>query len=175
MVSLNLNEISIEEVSKNFFIGMQKEWFLITAGTIDRYNMMTAAWGGAGILWEQPVMYIFVRPSRYTYEFLNQNKLFSLNFLPEEKRKILKICGSKSGRNINKMEIDGLSPVSIKLSDETVYFKEADLVFICEKIFFQDLNSEQIPNSVKNEFYSSGDYHRMYVGKILKCYQRNES
>ena len=80
---------------------------LITAGNLTKYNTMTASWGGFGILWNKPVCYVFVRPSRYTFEFMESNAGFTLSFFPKEYRKALNILGSKSGRDLDKVKLSG--------------------------------------------------------------------
>ena len=73
---------------------------LVTAGTKEKFNTMTASWGGIGWLWNKPVAFVFIRPERYTYEFVEKNDYLTLSFLGEENKKIHAVCGSKSGRNI---------------------------------------------------------------------------
>ena len=74
---------------------------LVTAGNATSFNTMTAAWGAMGYLWNRPVAFIFIRPERYTYEFIERNDGFTLSFLGEEHREAYKICGSHSGRDRN--------------------------------------------------------------------------
>ena len=72
---------------------------------------MTASWGGIGWLWNKTVAFVFIRPERYTYEFVEKNDYLTLSFLGEENKKIHAVCGSKSGRNIDKVKETGLKPV----------------------------------------------------------------
>ena len=85
-------------VKDNFIEIIGKEWMLVSAGDKDKFNMMTASWGSMGYLWNKPVVMVFVRPQRYTFEFIEKSEYFTLSFLGEENRAIHKICGSKSGR-----------------------------------------------------------------------------
>ncbi len=71
-----------------------KEWMLVTAGTSERFNTMTASWGGIGFLWNRPVAFVFVRPERYTFGFIEKNERLTLSFLGEEHRDILNFCGT---------------------------------------------------------------------------------
>jgi len=159
------SKISPERISDNVFHLIGHEWMLITAGTPQKYNMMTASWGGLGILWNKPVAFIFVRPTRYTYEFLNQTNEFSLNFFSEKYRDVLKMCGSKSGRDINKMTESKLTPME---KHQTIYFAESRVVFLCKKIYFQDLNPANFLSPEIEKNYSANDYHRMYIGEIIE-------
>ena len=108
-----MKQIEASEFKENIFETIGKEWMLVTGGTKEDFNMMTASWGGIGWLWNKPVAFIFVRPERYTYEFLKKNRKLSLSFLgkEEEARKIYSFCGSKSGRELDKVKETGLKPV----------------------------------------------------------------
>ena len=95
-------KINPEEIKDNPFKLIGKDWGLVTAGTKDSFNTMTVSWGGVGIMWNKPVAYTFIRPQRYTFEFLEKNDHFTLSFYGEEYRKALSFCGSKSGRDYDK-------------------------------------------------------------------------
>ncbi len=168
---MTLKKISAKEIEGNPCKLIGDDWVLICAGNKTKYNMMTAGWAGLGVLWRKPVCFIFVRPSRYTYDFLEANEHFSVNFFSKggnvEKKfkKIMGEMGSKSGRDINKMDVEGLTANE---DMESVYFAEASQVLICKKCYYQDLIPEQFLGTGIEEFYEDGDYHRMYVGEIVK-------
>ena len=160
-----LKAIKVNELTDNVFSLIGKDWMLITSGTVDNYNTMTASWGGMGYLWNKNVCFIFVRPSRYTYEFMEQNDTFSLNFFTDEWRNALTICGKKSGRDIDKAKETGLKP--IPGNNQTTSFEHARLIIECKKLYFQDIIPEQFLDPSLEKNYNGGDYHRMYVGEIL--------
>ncbi len=124
---------------------------------------MTISWGGIGTLWSRPVATIYVRPSRYTFEFLEKNDLFTVSFFPEKYKKDLGVLGSKSGRDCDKIALTGLTPKSIS---QSVTFEEASAALICRKIYYQDLDPEQIPREVLASYYQTKDLHRMYIGEV---------
>ncbi len=95
-----------------------------------------------------------------------------MSFLEEEYRDILTYCGTKSGRDVNKVEETGLTPV---FDGQATYFAEARLVLICRKIYFQDLVPDHFLDPDIDQFYPLKDYHRMYVGEIVKCLKRSSS
>ena len=99
-----MKKLEVKDLKENFFEAIGKEWMLVTAGTKEKFNTMTASWGGIGWLWNKPVAFVFIRPERYTYEFVEKNDHLTLSFLGEENKKIHAICGSKSGRNIDKVK-----------------------------------------------------------------------
>ena len=106
-----MKKLEVKDLKENFFEAIGKEWMLVTAGTKEKFNTMTASWGGIGWLWNKPVAFVFIRPERYTYEFVEKNDHLTLSFLGEENKKIHAVCGSKSGRNIDKVKETGLKPV----------------------------------------------------------------
>ena len=144
--------INPQEIFDNPFKLFGSDWGLVTAGTQEGFNTMTISWGGLGLMWTKPVAITFIRPSRYTYEFLEQGDMFTICFLDEQYREVLSFCGSKSGRNVDKVA-------------ET--FEEARLVLVCKKLYAQMLNEESVLGGdavLKN--YNGDDYHKMYISDI---------
>ena len=62
-----MKKLEVKDLKENFFEAIGKEWMLVTAGTKEKFNTMTASWGGIGWLWNKPVAFVFIRPERYTY------------------------------------------------------------------------------------------------------------
>ena len=155
-----------EELTDNAFKLIGKDWMLITAGTSGSFNMMTASWGGLGVLWEKRVAFCFVRPTRYTYEFIERSQQFTLSFFEERLRKVLTFCGSHSGRDTDKIAATGLTPVH---HGGYTYYAEARLALLCRKIYYQDISPDCFLDPRINDMYPQKDYHRMYVGEIEKC------
>jgi len=162
-------EIDAEMITDNTFKLIGKDWMLITAGNRTSFNTMTAAWGGFGIMWQKKVIWCMIRPNRYTYEFMEKSSFFTLSFFEEKHRDILTYCGSKSGRNVDKVKETGLTPV---FGEKTVYFEEAQLVLECKKIYFQDLMPAHFMVPEIEELYPQKDYHRMFFGEIIKCFSK---
>lgn len=106
-----MKKLEVKDLKENFFEAIGKEWMLVTAGTKEKFNTMTASWGGIGWLWNKPVAFVFVRPERYTYEFIEKSDYLTLSFLGEANKKIHAVCGSKSGRDTDKVKATGLKPV----------------------------------------------------------------
>lgn len=167
----DFKRIDPEKLTGNVFKMLEKDWMLITAGNKDSFNTMTAAWGGLGILWHKKVSYCFVRPSRYTYEFMEKSNLYTLAFFDSKYKNALTICGTKSGRDCDKISEAGLTPLEDKTG--SIYFKESNLVLINKKIYFQDLQPEKFLCPEIESNYPEKDYHRMYIGEILAAYIKN--
>jgi flavin reductase (DIM6/NTAB) family NADH-FMN oxidoreductase RutF len=158
-----------ENIGRNAFRLIGADWMLITAGTKDSFNTMTGAWGGLGIMWDMRVAICVVRPNRYTYEFMERYPAFSLSFFDEEYRDALTYCGTTSGRDVNKVAQTGLTPV---FGEDTTYFAQARLVMECRKIYFQDIEPQNFLAPEIDGFYPKKDYHRMYMGEIVRCLSR---
>jgi len=159
-------EIKPELLADNPFKLIGKDWMLITAGTPESFNTMTASWGGLGVLWEKKVAFCFIRPTRHTYGFMEKAGEFTLSFFEEQHRKALTFCGSHSGRDTDKIKGAGLTPVK---EGSAVYFEEARLVLVCRKLYFQDISPERFLDPGISEMYPLKDYHRMYAGEIVQC------
>ena len=159
-------EIDIRDVKKNLLKAISDEWMLISAGNSEKANMMTASWGLTGELWFRDVAVCFIRPQRYTLRFVEQNDTFALCFFGTEQKQALSFCGSKSGRDYDKIKETGLTPV---YADGTVYFEQAKLVLICKKIAVSDVDPDKITDkSILERCYPEKDYHKLFVGEIVK-------
>lgn len=156
-------------IDENVFKLIGEDWMLITSGNKDSFNTMTASWGGMGILWNRPVSYIFVRPTRYTYEFIEKSNGYTLSFFSERYRKALTLCGSTSGRDTDKIAEAGLTPQETESGE--ISFKEARLVLKCRKLYFQDIDPAHFIDSSIEKMYDN-DYHRMYIGEITGIRKR---
>ena len=122
--------------------------------------------GGLGILWERKVCFCFIRPTRYTYEFIERSENFTLSFFEERYRKAISYCGSHSGRDTDKIKESGLTPVA---EGGFIHFAEARLVLACTKLYSQDISPDRFLDPAIEGMYPKKDYHRMYVGEIRKC------
>jgi flavin reductase (DIM6/NTAB) family NADH-FMN oxidoreductase RutF len=157
-------------VGDNVFKLIDKDWMLITAGSIKSWNTMTASWGGLGVLWNKPVAFAFVRPTRHTYGFMERAGRFTLSFFPERYRKALAFCGTHSGRDTDKAAATGLAPLVVVPG--AVSFKQARLVLVCRKLYTTDIDPARFVDPKIDKLYPKKDYHRLYVGEITTCLGR---
>ncbi|UCG27541.1 MAG: flavin reductase [Bacteroidales bacterium] len=144
------------------------QWFLLTSGDYasNHYNTMTVAWGYFGIMWNKPTAVVVVRPTRYTYEFINRYDTFSLCSFDKSYHKDLNLLGSKSGRDGDKISETALTPgKSSKI--EAPVFREAELIIECRKSYQHDFKPENFLNKSIDRNYPQKDYHRMFFGEIL--------
>ena len=169
----NFRSILPAELSGNAIQRISKQWALASAQKPDgAVNTMTISWGGLGYLWNQPVAFLFVRPQRYTYEFVESADGFSLCFFPEKYRKELQYCGTISGRDEDKIAHCGFT---VAHQDGVPYFEEAEAVLICKKIYAQNLTGDCALSELVTNQYPTGDYHRMYVGAIQTVLVRDDA
>ncbi len=163
-----MKEINIKELKESAVSLFDDRWCLITAGNEKSWNTMTASWGAMGELWNKDVCFCFIRPQRYTYEFTEREEYFTLSFFSEEYKKALTFCGRNSGRDVDKAKETGLTP---KATDSSITFEEAEIVLVCKKLAFQDIKPEGfVDMTIDASCYPAKDYHRMYIGEIVKCY-----
>lgn len=161
---MSFREIPVSELEFNPFEKIGKEWMLITAGDEHAYNTMTASWGFMGVMWGKDVIETVIRPDRYTLKFVEENELFTVSFYGEEYKKALQFCGSHSGRDCDKAKETGLTPY---FTNGTAAFEEASMIFVCKKIYAQDMNVELLDEEYRR-WYKGGDMHKAFIGEIVK-------
>lgn len=166
-----MNKVDIDILKKeDVFDLIGKQWMLVTSGDESAFNMMTASWGGLGWLWNKPVAFIFIRPERYTHEFIERNERLTLSFFPEEERKALQVCGKLSGRDTDKVTASGLAPET--LASGAMTFAQARLVLDCRKLFKSDMKeADFLDRSVFERWYGPDNgLHTVYVVEIESVY-----
>ena len=162
MKTIDISEITTSPVQ---LIG--KQWMLITAGTPEKFNCMTASWGGIGYLWNRPVAFVFVRPNRHTATFIDAQPAFTLSFMPEQYRQDLVFCGRNSGRDVDKMAATSLVPATTPAGLPT--FENAELVLECRKMFCTSLQEADFIDwsEVSPAWYEeSNPLHKLYICEI---------
>jgi len=165
-----LELVDRKDFKENMLTRIGDDWMLVTAGSEQTgCNTLTACWGGVGDLWHRDAAFIFIRPTRYTYEFIESNDMFSLSFFPDGYRDALTLLGTKSGREGDKITEAGLE---VEYVGGVPTFKQANLVLMCRKMYYLDFVPERIPEDVIKRFYPKGDFHRFYAGEILEIYKR---
>ena len=143
------------------------DWPLLTSGNFeDGYNTMTIAWGHIGAIWNKGSITVYVRPQRYTKDFVDRNELFTVSVLPSKYKDELAYLGKVSGRDEDKVAKVGLTPI---FDRDTTYFAEAELVFICRKLYQAQIKEANfLDHSLRDEVYPEKDFHTMYIGEIVE-------
>lgn len=163
---MSFKEVKAEELKFNPFTKIGHEWLLITAGSEEKFNTMTASWGGVGVFWGKNAVTTYIRPQRYTKEFIDANDTFTIAFFDEKYRKALNICGTVSGRDVNKVEQAGLTPYVV---DGTMAFEEANMIIVCKKLYHGTMSPDNFEDKVNDaKWYPQKDYHTIYISEIVK-------
>lgn len=163
---MSFKEIKPEQLLFNPFDKIGSDWMLITAGDKNGFNTMTASWGGMGVLWNKNVLTTFVRPQRYTKEFIDNNETFTVSFYSSKYKDALTLLGRKSGRDEDKVAESGLTPCFL---EGTTAFQEASIIFVCRKLYQDPLKAKNfIAKDLIKECYPEKDYHTMYISEIVK-------
>ena len=155
-----------KDLKDNVFSLIGDRWMLVTAGTAEHCNTMTASWGGLGVIWGAPAATCYIRPQRYTKEFLDREEFFTLSFFDEAYRGELSLCGSKSGREVDKVKACSFTVASARCG--APYFEQASLVLVCRKRFVQPMDPANIPQEIQDKWYPQKDFHTMYIGEIVE-------
>lgn len=148
----------------NPFEKIGKEWMLVTAGNEEKANTMTASWGGMGVMWGKNVVFVVIRQSRFTKEFIDREGKFSLSFLGDKHRNMLKYLGSVSGRSEDKIREAG---VELDYEGGVPYVDQGNNVFICKVMSATKIMPEDFKDmSIDGTWYQDGDYHTLYIAEI---------
>jgi flavin reductase (DIM6/NTAB) family NADH-FMN oxidoreductase RutF len=170
MKELNYRQIDPADINDNLIRLIASDWMLVTAGNREKFNTMTANWGGTGYLWNKPVVFVFVRPERYTYGFMENSEGFTLTFFEEKYRDALNFCGTKSGRDFDKVAETGLTPYFTRLGYPA--FTEARLVMECHKLYADQLTREAFTDvkPLATHYSTKGGLHKLYIAGIEKVW-----
>ena len=147
-----------------------KKGILLTTKTGEKVNPMTIGWGTIGIEWGRPVFVAYVRESRYTHEMLERCGEFTVNIpVGSVDPKILGVCGTKSGRDMDKIRELNLTleePMNISVPG----IKELPLTLECKILYRMEQTLDTIPQDIIERYYPNGDFHYAYYGQIVGAY-----
>ena len=170
MIIMKKRKISITECADKITESLKKGVFLTTKAG-DKVNSMVIGWGHIGRIWERPVFITYVRDCRYTYEMLEKNPEFTVN-VPMNKpdRNAFMICGTKSGR-----EMDKIAEAGLTLEDPEVItvpgIREFPLTLECRVIYTEKENASKLPEDIREQFYSiETSEHTAFYGEIVAAY-----
>ena len=157
-------EISPDKIPGNIYKMLSENWMLICGGNQEKFNMMTASWGGLGHLYNKPVSFCFINPTRYTFHLMENNDTYTLCFFTEAYRELLNYCGTHSGKEVNKVKESGLTPIFTP--SKSVAFSEAWMIIECKKLVGQQFSKETVFDSEALEKWGE-NLHKMYIGEII--------
>ncbi len=163
-------EIAFDDFNANPFQLFDRQWFLLTAGDFaaGKFNTMTVSWGYIGFMWGFPSAIVAVRPQRHTLGFIRGGDSFTLTAFSEDYRAALQLCGSKSGRDLDKIAAAGLTPEAA-VQVKAPVFKEAELVLECRKVYQDKFLPEGfLDPMIGTKVYPGNDYHQFFAGEIVR-------
>ena len=168
---MNYKKIDTKEFELKPFKEIGDNWILISAKKEDQVNTMTARWAGIGLVWEKNVVTVYLRPNRYTKEFIDGSDYFTITMFDGHKKE-LAVLGTKSGRDGDKISEVGFD---IEYVDEQPTFKQGKCVIICKKLYRGLIHEENFINvDFIDKVYPEKDFHYVYVGEVISIY-RNDS
>lgn len=170
---MTFEKVDVKEIKGNPFRMIGDDWMLITAEKDGRVNTMTASWGGVGILWGKTVATAYIRPQRYTKEFVDAGETFTLSFFGQEQKKALGYLGKVSGKEVpDKIAQSGLHDTTVGGAPA---FAEAELVLVCRKLYAQEMKPECfVAGEEIGRWYPEKDFHTMYIAEITEAYRREK-
>ena len=163
-------EIDIKKLQANPFEMIGDQWMLITAEKDGKVNTMTASWGAMGIMWGKPVATAYIRPQRYTKEFVDGSETFTLSFFGGEQKKAMGHLGAVSGRE----KPDKIENAGLHVTDVEGYptFEEATLTLVCKNLYVQEMKPVCFVGKDEIEkLYPANDFHYMYMAEIIKAFE----
>ncbi|MBQ3566434.1 MAG: flavin reductase [Oscillospiraceae bacterium] len=167
---MSFKKTDIYSLDFNPYKYIAKDWFLVTSGNASDYNTMTASWGQTGFIWRMPVFTTVIRTNRKTFEYAEKNEYFTISFFSEDYRDALNFCGTHSGRDCDKAKETGLIVCEL---DGNVAFEQADMVFVCRKVYTQDMTEDCFVDKAPLEFYKNDPYHKSFTGEIVSVYVKD--
>lgn len=161
----------VKSIEMKPFEKIGSQWMLIAAGTEDHVNAMTASWGGVGVLWGKNTATVYIRPQRYTREFVDREDTFTLSFFQGECMNEMGYLGKISGREVpDKIRQSGLH---LTMVEGHPTFEEAQQVFVCRKLYKGEIHPENfLDKSQDSRWYPEKDYHLVYIAEIEAVYQK---
>lgn len=169
---MRLQRVDLDTMTPEVFRVFSEQNALLTAGDKEGCNTMTIGWCQLGCIWNLPVCTVYVRPERYTYQFIESHDYFTISILPASEKKTMALCGSKSGRDVDKISECGLT-VRYGAGDAP-FFEEAQWVLVCRKLYAQDMEpSCTLEEAAILPFYGKrGGWHRSYTGQVVEAYKQ---
>lgn len=144
---------------------LSKGGLLLAASRGDgRSNAMTIGWASFGVVWGLPVLTVLVRPSRFTYSFIEESQVFTVNVPLPEMKGFVQLCGTQSGRDVDKL---AQVKTSIGQTVDCVTIDACPVVYECQVVHWNDVIPANLAPKVDARAYAKGDYHRLYYGQIL--------
>lgn len=162
----------MEALNIDIFKLIADQWGLVAAGSANDFNAMTVNWGSLGVMWGKSVVTVYVKPIRYTSEYLDREEYFTLSFFPERYKNDLGVLGTYSGRDCDKLSMTSLTP---EVTGKGIVFSEAELTLVCKKLYSEPMKLERIPSFAVEKYYKEEAPHIIYVGEVLEIIDKRSA
>ncbi|MHB9132967.1 MAG: flavin reductase family protein [Armatimonadota bacterium] len=160
-------QIAIEELVLQPFTTLQPDGVLLVSGAgVNQANVMTISWGTFGVMWGRPIAMVMVRPTRYTWDFITSAPDFTINWLPDDMLDALRLCGSASGRTMDKFAAAGLTQDN-GLVVHAPILAESILTLECRTIYRDDVKPDHFLDTSFTSMYEANDYHGLFFGEVV--------
>ena len=164
-----MKEVKFQELSSDFLTQLVRGAFL-TVKQDEQVNTMTIGWGNVGYIWNKPMLVVPVRYSRHTYTMINTAQTFTVSVpVKKDMKAALAFCGTKSGRDMDKIKTAGLTLAEAQVVD-TPIISDCDLHIECKVAYKQAMEPGTLNADIRGAHYSKGDFHVLYYGEIVKAY-----
>lgn len=164
MKELNYMSIADEAMRK-----IKKGAFL-TVKAADMLNTMTIGWATFGFIWQKPVMMVAVRPTRHTFGIMEKAQDFTVTIPSGDLSKAIAFCGSKSGRDVDKIKMCNLETADGQTVASPI-IKTPGMHYECKIIYTSAMNEAHLDKTIDESLYPRKDYHTLYFGEIVACYE----
>jgi len=159
------------EISTFRFIGetikrLDNPGLLLVSGSLKRANVMTIGWGLLGILWGKPFFLVAVRPSRYTFQFIEETGDFTVNVPRKGMEETVNYCGTVSGRDHDKFKEKELTLLPSRQVSSPI-IGECMIHYECRVAYKTNVVREALPSAILSACYPGGNYHTLYFGEIV--------
>ncbi len=162
----NLNYMSIAEEAMNKI----KKGAFLTVKAGNALNTMTIGWATFGFIWQKPVMMVAVRDSRHTFGIIEKAQDFTVTIPSDDMSKAIAFCGSKSGRDVDKFKMCNLKTEDRRNVTSPI-IQVPGIHFECKIVFKSAMNPVHLDKNYDKTLYPKKDYHTLYFGEILACYE----
>ncbi len=144
---------------------------LLVAGT-DKPNVMTIGWGTLGIIWGMPIFIVYVRPSRFTHQLMERNTDFSVNIPTAEMAGLVEICGTRSGRQMDKFAECGFT-LEQGTKINAPHIAQCPIYYECRRVHKNTVQARTLVREIRTVYYAGSDWHDIYYGEILGVHRRS--
>jgi flavin reductase (DIM6/NTAB) family NADH-FMN oxidoreductase RutF len=159
--------IAVNDLVLQPYTTLSPEGVLLVCGTdVAHANPMTISWGTFGVMWGKPILMVMVRPSRHTYTLLKSAPDFTVNWMSESWTPAVRLCGSASGRDIDKFKQTGMHPVKATTVQSPV-IAEAELAIECSVAYRSQVDPSLFVNMALLNCYDAKDYHGLFFGEVV--------